>query len=145
MSVFDKIKDAIFGKAEAAEAPGSATPTAPAPSAPPAAPSSTAGAAPKPTVSAPPSQSATSAVDVSAVMDAAVKASGERLNWRTSIVDMMKALNLDSSLANRKELAKELQYTGDTSDSAKMNVWLHKALLQKLAANGGKVPADLTD
>ena len=70
-------------------------------------------------------------------------AQGEKLDWRKSIVDLMKLLNLDSSLNARKELAKELGYTGSTSDSATMNIWLHKQVMQKLAANGGKVPADL--
>ncbi|MIL09513.1 DUF3597 domain-containing protein, partial [Salmonella enterica subsp. enterica] len=69
----------------------------------------------------------------------------QKLEWRRSIVDLMKALDLDSSLANRKELAQELNYAGDTNDSATMNVWLHKALMKKLAENGGKVPADLAD
>jgi hypothetical protein len=132
MSIFDSIKNAIFGKAEAAEAPAGTTPTASSPTAP-SAPASTpsAGAAPS------------SPVDVAAVMEAAVKAKGQKLNWRTSIVDTMKALDLDSSFSARKELAKELGYTGDTGDSATMNIWLHKALMKKLAENGGKVPADL--
>jgi hypothetical protein len=85
----------------------------------------------------------TQTVDVAAVVDKAAAATGEKLAWRTSIVDLMKALNLDSSLAARKELAKELKYTGDTSDSATMNVWLHKQVMAKLAANGGKLPADI--
>ena len=68
----------------------------------------------------------------------------EKLDWRKSIVDLMKLLNLDSSFSARKELAKELGYSGDTNDSASMNIWLHKQVMQKLAANGGKVPADLT-
>jgi hypothetical protein len=133
MSIFDSIKNAIFGKAEAAEAPAAtAAPGAsPAPSAP----------ASKPTAA--PSTASASPVDVAAVMEAAVKAKGQKLNWRTSIVDTMKALDLDSSLSARKELAKELGYTGDTSDSATMNIWLHKALMKKLSENGGKVPADL--
>ena len=67
----------------------------------------------------------------------------EKLNWKQSIVDLMKLLGLDSSLAARKELAKELHYTGDTNDSATMNVWLHKQVMTKLAANGGKLPADI--
>ena len=69
--------------------------------------------------------------------------SSEKLNWRTSIVDLMKLLKLDSSLSARKELAKELGYTGSTDDSAAMNIWLHKQVMKKLAENGGKVPADL--
>lgn len=79
------------------------------------------------------------------MLEAAVAAKGQKLDWRHSIVDLMKALDLDSSLADRKELAQELNYTGDTSDSATMNIWLHKALMKKLAENGGKVPAELMD
>ena len=71
--------------------------------------------------------------------------SGQQLNWRSSIVDLLKLLGLDSSLQSRKELAAELNYTGDTNDSAKMNIWLHRQVMNKLAANGGKVPADLRD
>ena len=82
-------------------------------------------------------------VDVAVVLDKAVAAKKQKLEWRTSIVDLMKALDLDSSLAARKELAKDLHYDGDTSDSAKMNIWLHKQVMQKLAENGGKVPAEL--
>jgi len=67
----------------------------------------------------------------------------ERLDWRRSIVDLMKLLNLDSGLSARKELAKELHYTGNTDDSAAMNVWLHKQVMIKLAENGGKVPDEL--
>jgi hypothetical protein len=135
MSIFDSIKNAIFGKAEAAEAPAGTAPTASSPAAP---------SAPAPTPAATPGAAPSSPVDVAAVMEAAVKAKGQKLNWRTSIVDMMKALDLDSSFSARKELAKELGYTGDTGDSATMNIWLHKALMKKLAENGGKVPADLT-
>lgn len=69
--------------------------------------------------------------------------SREKLDWRRSIVDLMKLLNLDSSLAARKQLAQELHYAGNMNDSASMNVWLHKQVMQKLAENGGKVPADL--
>ena len=72
-----------------------------------------------------------------------IRPSGQKLDWRKSIVDLMKLLDLDSSLAARKELAKELNYTGDTNDSAKMNVWLRKQVMQKLAENGGKVPESL--
>lgn len=130
MGIFSSIKDAIFGKkAEAAEAKP-AIPLAPAPAAAPAAP-----AAPV----------AISEVDVEAVLaDQAAKA-GQDLNWRTSIVDLMKLVGIDPSLDNRKELAKELGYTGTLEGSAEMNIWLHKAVMRELAANGGKVPADLTD
>ena len=78
-----------------------------------------------------------------AMLDQRVQQGGEKLNWRTSIVDLMKLLALDSSLTARKQLAQELNYTGDTNDSATMNMWLHKQVMNKVAANGGKVPADL--
>ena len=84
-------------------------------------------------------------VDVEQMLDDMAQKSSERLNWRTSIVDLMKLLGLDSSLQSRKELAQELHYTGDTNDSASMNVWLHRQVMNKVAANGGKVPADLKD
>lgn len=126
MSFFGKIKDAIFGrKAEATLAqPASAT-TAP------AAPS----AAPKPI----------SEVDVAAILDGLAAKSAQKLNWKTSIVDLMKLLGLDSSLAERKGLAQELGYTGALDGSAEMNIWLHKRVMRELAANGGKVPANLLD
>ena len=82
-------------------------------------------------------------VDVAPILDKAVAAKKEKLEWRTSIVDLMKSLDINSSLAARKELAKELNYTGDPNNSASMNIWLHKQVLTKLAANGGKLPADL--
>ena len=136
MSFFDKIKNAIFGKAEAA--PQTSAPAGtPAATASPAAP-----AAPAPSAAAP---APTGNVDVASIVDAAVKQIGQKLDWKHSIVDLLKALNLDSSLSARKELAGELGYTGDTSDSATMNIWLHKALIKKLSENGGKVPADLLD
>jgi 3-oxoacyl-ACP reductase-like protein len=122
MSIFSAIKDAIFGKAAAAPAP------APVAAAAPAAP-----AAPTPI----------SQVNVEAILDAADKSLGQNLNWRTSIVDIMKLCGLDSSLGARKELATELGFTGDMNDSASMNIWLHKQVMNKLAANGGYVPADL--
>ena len=79
------------------------------------------------------------------ILDKAVKESGENLAWKTSIVDLLKALKIDSSLTARKELAHELGYTGNTNDSATMNIWLHKAVIKKLSENGGKVPKDLLD
>ncbi|MGA7780300.1 MAG: DUF3597 domain-containing protein, partial [Paraburkholderia sp.] len=82
-------------------------------------------------------------VDIAAVMDQFVSESGQTLNWRTSIVDTLKALGVDSSLEHRKKLAQELKYDGDLNDSASMNVWLHKQVMQALAANGGKLPPDL--
>ena len=82
-------------------------------------------------------------VDVAAILDKAVAAQKEKLVWRTSIVDLMKALDIDSSFAARKELAKELGYTGDSNDSASMNIWLHKQIMIKFAANGGKLPPEI--
>jgi hypothetical protein len=126
MSVLGSIMGAIFGHGSAQ---ASASPTA-AP-----------GATPAQTAS--PSVAPARTVDVAAMVDKAAAAKGEKLAWRTSIVDLMKALNLDSSLTARKELARELHYTGDTNDSATMNVWLHKQIMAKLAANGGKLPSDI--
>ncbi len=97
------------------------------------------------TSTAAPAAAAMPQVDVEQVLNGMASSSGETLNWRTSIVDLMKLLSLDSSLANRKDLAKELNYSGDTNDSASMNIWLHKQVMNKLAQNGGKVPADLKD
>lgn len=82
-------------------------------------------------------------VDVAGILDTMATSHKEKLDWKHSIVDLMKLVGMDSSLAERKELAKELNYTGDTNDSAKMNMWLHKEVMKRLAANGGKVPADL--
>ncbi|MFY9840091.1 MAG: DUF3597 domain-containing protein [Xanthobacteraceae bacterium] len=93
------------------------------------------------TQASPPPAGAT--VDVAAVMDKLARQSKEKLDWRHSIVDMMKLLNLDSSMSARKHLAEELHYTGNTNDSATMNVWLHKQVMIKLAENGGKVPNEL--
>ncbi len=130
MSLFSKIKDAIFGKQAKAATPtppprpagGTVAPAAVAPAPKPAAP-----------------------VDVDAILSGLQAKSGEKLNWQTSIVDLMKLLGLDSSLAERKELATELGYTGALDGSADMNIWLHKRVMRELAANGGKVPAALLD
>jgi hypothetical protein len=160
MGVFDSIKNAIWGRKDEPALKGvaraSLAPTpvaAPAPVSTPRTESVAASttAAPPPAASpapaAPPPTKAptTGSVDVAAILEAAVKAKRQKLDWRKSIVDLMKALDLDSSLANRRALAAELSYSGDTKDTAKMNIWLHKALMQKLAENGGKVPAELTD
>ena len=82
-------------------------------------------------------------INIASILDKAVASKNEKLEWRTSIVDLMKALDIDLSLGARKELATELNYTGNTNDSAAMNIWLHKQVMTKLAANGGKLPADL--
>ena len=83
------------------------------------------------------------AVDVTAILDDLASKNPEKLDWRKSIVDLMKLVGMDSSLASRKELAKDLNYTGDTGDSAAMNIWLHKVVIRKIADNGGKVPNEL--
>jgi hypothetical protein len=129
MSIFGKIMSAIFGtKADAAPASGG----------------SAAGAAPSASgSSSAPAAAPAQSVDVASILDKAVKAKGEKLEWRTSIVDLMKALDIDSSFAARKELANELGYTGDSNDSATMNIWLHKQVMAKLAANGGKLPPEI--
>jgi hypothetical protein len=129
MSIFGNIMSAIFGHSSSTAA-AVATPAAAA--AQPAAQSAPAAAAP-----------AASPVDVAAIMDDLAAKGTQQLNWRTSIVDLMKLINLDSSLAARKELAQELSYTGDTNDSASMNIWLHKQVMTKLAENGGRVPDEL--
>lgn len=135
MSIFGKIKDAIFGKAVAAE------PAAPAASSPVGSALDAATSA----MAAATTAAAAAPVDVDAILAAEAATAGQDLNWRSSIVDLMKLLGIDSSLANRKELAQELGYTGELDGSAEMNIWLHKAVMRELAANGGKVPADLTD
>ena len=146
MSIFSRIKDAIFGSAAAQEAPQAASAAAPPAQGSAAAPAAT-GAAGAPTSQAgatsPAPNAPMSQVDVEAVLTGLAAKKGQKLDWRKSIVDLMKLLDLDSSLEARKELAKELNYTGDTSDSASMNVWLHKQVMAKLAASGGKVPEDL--
>ncbi|MBB3015824.1 DUF3597 domain-containing protein [Cupriavidus alkaliphilus] len=158
MSIFKDILNKLLGKDKPA-----ATTTATTTSTPPAAgtptsagapagtaPTAGTGAAPagnvQGTTGTPAGAQATplSGVDVEAIMDRMVQQSGQTLNWRTSIVDTMKALGIDSSLEHRKELARELHYTGDMNDSAAMNVWLHKRLMQELAANGGKLPKELS-
>jgi hypothetical protein len=138
MSIFGKIMGAIFGSHASATPAGSGA--APAGSA--AAPAGSA-AAPSGTGSAAAPAAPMGSVDVAAIVDKAAASKGEKLAWRTSIVDLMKALDIDSSLTARKELAHELGYTGDTNDSATMNIWLHKQVMAKLAANGGKLPPDI--
>lgn len=139
MSIFSRIKDAIFHRTPTAGAAPEKTAQSPAkqPSTaarntPAAAPSSTTSAAPKP-----------QPVDVEAVLEERAAKNSQKLNWRTSIVDLMKLLDLDPTLENRKELAKELGYTGDTADSAAMNIWLHKQVMLKLESSGGTVPDSL--
>jgi Domain of unknown function (DUF3597) len=130
MSIFGNIMSAIFGHSTAQAQPKPYTGnTAAAPSA---------SSAPTSPSTAPQSQ-----VDVEAVLNKLASENREKLDWRKSIVDLMKLLKLDSSLSARQELAKELHYSGDTKDSAAMNIWLHKQVMIKLAENGGKVPDEL--
>lgn len=84
-------------------------------------------------------------VDVTQVLEGMAAKAPDRLNWQTSIVDLMKLLGIDSSLAARKSLAQELHYSGALDGSAEMNLWLHAQVMHRVAANGGKVPADLKD
>jgi hypothetical protein len=138
MSVLGDIISKIFSHASAAPAatPAAAPGGSSAPaSQPPPAPDDSPAPASTPAAATP--------VDVTAILDKLAAQSKEKLDWRHSIVDMMKLLNLDSSLGARKHLAEELHYTGNTNDSASMNVWLHGQVMTKLAENGGKVPDDL--
>ena len=131
MSILGNIMSVIFGHSSSAAA--TTTPTSSAPATP----------AAQPAPAAPPTAAPAAPVDVAAIMDGLAAKSSERLDWRRSIVDLMKLINLDSSLTARKELAQELSYTGDMNDSASMNIWLHKQVMTKLAENGGKVPDEL--
>lgn len=135
MSIFSKIKDAIFGNK--AEARPTAPPAPPAGARPPSASGGTSAPQASPAPAA--------AVDVEASLEKMAASNSQKLNWRTSIVDLMKLVGMDSSLENRKELARELGYTGDPADSAAMNIWLHKRVMKELAAHGGKVPANMLD
>jgi len=136
MSIFGTIMSKIFGTK-----PADAAETAPAAGAAPSAAETVAQAGSAAAGAA--ASAAISSVDVAKMLDGLAENADQELNWRVSIVDLMKLLGLDSSLAHRKELAKELHYTGDTGDSATMNVWLHEQVIAKLAANGGKTPQDL--
>ena len=137
MTVLGNIISTIFGHAGAKPSPTSPG-TGPASAGPT---SSTSGAASA--AKGAPAAAPQSAVDVEAVLTKLAAQNKEKLDWRRSIVDLMKLLKLDSSHSARKELAKELHYTGNTNDSAAMNVWLHKQVMIKLAENGGKVPDSL--
>jgi type IV secretory pathway VirB10-like protein len=140
MSIFGSMMSKIFhhpkAKAAPAQPQAQAAPQAAPPPAQPAQPTTQPAAAPAAT--APMEQ-----VDVAAVLDSMAQDNPEKLDWRRSIVDLMKLLSLDSSLGSRKELAGELGYGGDTNDSAAMNIWLHKQVMNKLAENGGLVPDSL--
>ena len=158
MSIFGSIGSKIFGHASANAAPasnapqGSASASSTSPAQPaggtssfnnPAAQTGSPGQSTQSTSSSAPQSSGGQNVDVAAVLTELASKNSQTLDWRHSIVDLMKLLDLDSSLSARQELAKELHYTGSTSDSAAMNIWLHKQVMQKLAENGGKVPDEL--
>lgn len=131
MGLFSNLMSKIFSHAPAvASSAPAGSATQPAPSGGPAA-----AAAPATPSAAP--------VDVEAILNDLAKKNPEKLDWKHSIVDLMKLVGMDSSFGARKELAKDLNYSGDMGDSASMNVWLHKEVMKQLAANGGKVPASL--
>ncbi|KAA2214938.1 DUF3597 domain-containing protein [Teichococcus oryzae] len=155
MSVFGSILSKIFGQRGANAAPSPTAPVSddvPKPTAADAQPGAAGAATPPVPGTAPAASGAAAAtpapmqqVDVAAVLTEMASKNPQQLNWRQSIVDLMKLLGLDSSLDNRKELARELGYSGDMNDSASMNIWLHKQVMNKLAENGGQVPAELRD
>jgi len=132
MSILGNILGRVFKKKDApAAAPASGTAAAPAP-------------APEPTAAAvAPQPASIQDVDVAGILDFMNDQRDQKLNWRTSIVDLMKLVGMESSLSERKELADELGYTGDKSDTASMNIWLHKQVIQKIRDNGGQLPSDL--
>jgi len=140
MSIFGELMSKIFVHKPVAENPNIGGPIkrgitpAPGAGAPAAAPAAAAAA-----------PAAAAHVDVEAILNKLASENKQKLEWKHSIVDLMKLVGMDSSLSARKELAAELKYGGDTGDSAAMNVWLHKQVMQKLAENGGKVPASLLD
>ena len=134
MGLFNTLMSKIFSHASAAPVATSAgtTPTTASPTSPASATPTAAAAAPS-----------ASSVDLASVLDKLAEKNPEKLDWKRSIVDLMKLVGMDSSLSARKELAQDLHYTGDMNDSAAMNMWLHEEVMRQLAANGAKVPQDL--
>ena len=131
MGMFNDLMQKIFHSSARAEAPPDAA--------------AKPGVAPESRVAAAARQGAPAggSVDVAATLDKMATSNKEKLDWKHSIVDLMKLVGMDSSITARKALAADLKYSGDTNDSATMNMWLHKEVMKKLAANGGRVPADL--
>lgn len=127
MSIFSRLKDKLFGT----KVPEAAA--APAPAAVPA------------SATAPAPERVIPLLDVEAVLTFMATQNSQKLNWQTSIVDLMKLLGMESSLSERRELADELGFSGDKQDTATMNMWLHKEVMKQFAANGGKVPASMLD
>ena len=156
MSILGKIFGRVFPHANAGQATG-ATPSAPQPTnvqsqaraagQPQVAPQASPQAAPQaaPQQSAPAATATMERVDIEKVLDNLAANNQQKLNWRTSIVDLMKLVGMESTLQERKDLADELGYSGDKGDTAKMNMWLHKEVLRRMEQNGGKVPANLLD
>lgn len=139
MSIFGAIKDAIWGKKAAAPAP------APAPTQPAVVPAATAAVvATAPAAIVAPAETPMTRAEIESLLDTIAETTGSDLNWKTSIVDLMKLIGLDPSLDNRKELADELGYTGEKNGSADMNIWLHEQVMARLAAHGGTTPEELT-
>ena len=132
MGMFSDLMQKIFHHGAEAEHPYDAAPAAPG--------GGVTMPAPRGTTTA---TATASQVDVAATLDRMAASNAQKLDWKHSIVDLMKLVGMDSGLDARKELARELHYTGDTNDSAAMNIWLHKEVMKKLAANGGKVPPEL--
>ncbi|MDZ7630657.1 MAG: DUF3597 domain-containing protein [Gemmatimonadaceae bacterium] len=126
MSIFSRLKDKLFGT-KVPDAPAAPV------------------AAPAPVAAAPEPERVIPLLDVEAVLTFMATQNKQKLNWQTSIVDLMKLLGMESSLSERRELADELGFTGDKQDTATMNMWLHKEVMKQFAANGGKVPASMTD
>ena len=146
MSIFGKIKDAIFGHKSASPAARPQIPAGMAGGPPVGQPGTQPGMTPAGQGGTATTGTAGGQVDVAQTLDSIAAQNGKtELNYKSSIVDLMKVLGMDSSLENRKELATELGYTGAKDGSAEMNIGLHKAVMRQLAANGGKVPASLTD
>ena len=147
MGMFANLMSKVFGHSSTAGAPATPTAAGAAPQTAAAAPQAGAvapqAAAAASQAAAPSGASAPAVVDVTAILDGLAAKNPEDLDWKRSIVDLMKLVGMDSSLAARKELATELQYSGDKNDSATMNIWLHKVVIKKIAENGGKVPQEL--
>ena len=138
MGIFDKIKDKIFGQNNKTAAASTRAPSGP------PMPGTVTGGSTAPSAATPPAATMNT-VDVEAMLEGLAAKQGGKSNWRYSIVDLMKLVGMESSLAERRELATELGYTGDMNDTAPMNIWLHKQVMRKLAENGGKVPKELMD
>jgi 3-oxoacyl-ACP reductase-like protein len=143
MGLFSNLMSKIFSHAPAPTLAAASTSAAqPIAGTPAAAPPASAAVAPAATAPSAP-RTAVQVVDVAVILDGLAAKNPEKLDWKKSIVDLMKLVGMDSSFGARKQLAKELKYTGDPNDSASMNIWLHKEVLRKLSENGGKVPPEL--